>query len=278
MEPFELPLWPDGPTFAFKKGGAELWTDDDVMPRPGVVNRVVRYVSEPTLTVYRAPADKATGAACIVAPGGGYVLLAIDKEGHDVAKWLNSFGVTAIVLKYRVRPDPQKGMGLKMNPAIWGAILSDGQRAVRTVRAHAQDWGIDPHRIGMFGFSAGSHLTASTLFHSDAGDPEAADPVERESSRADFIGLMYGAFGEWPEQLPELPPLFMMQANDDGLFKDPEATWVRFVRAWTAAGAPFEVHHFAKGGHGFGMGVYGGAAAGWPAAFAAWMRDLDLLG
>jgi acetyl esterase/lipase len=278
MEPFELPLWPEGPTYAFKKGGEETWTDDDVMPRPGVVNRVVRYVSEPTLTVYPAPAEKATGAACIVAPGGGYTLLAIDKEGYDVAKWLNSIGVTAIVLKYRVRPNPNKGMGLRMDPAVWGAILSDGQRAVRTVRANSQAWGIHPDRIGMFGFSAGSHLTASTLFHSDSGDPEAADPIERESSRADFIGLMYGAFGDWPEQLPVLPPLFMMQANDDGLFKDPDATWIKFARTWTAAGVPFEVHHYAKGGHGFGMGVYGGGAAGWLAAFEAWMRDLGLLG
>ncbi len=279
MEPCEFKLWPDGPTYAFKKGGEEVWSDDDVMPRPGVVNRVIRYVSEPTLKVYPAPADKATGVAAIVAPGGGFTLLAIDKEGYDVAEWLNTIGVTAFVLKYRVNPDPNKGMGLQMNPGLWGAILSDGQRAVRTVRARAAEWNLDPHRIGMFGFSAGSYLTASTTLNSDAGDPEAEDPIERVSCRPDFIGLMYGAFADWPEgELPELPPLFMMQANDDGLFADPDATWIRFVQTWTAAGVPVEVHHYAKGGHGFGLGVYGGGPAGWPAAFAMWLHDIGMMG
>ena len=276
MEPYELPLWPAGPTYSFKKGGVESWEEDTNMPLPGRLNRVVRYVIDPTLTVY--PADKPNGTAMVVAPGGGYVLLAIDKEGYDVAKWLNSFGVTAFVLKYRVRPDPEKGMGLEMNPAVWGAILSDGQRAVRTVRARAAEWGIDPQRIGMCGFSAGSHLTASTTLNSDEGDAKAIDPIERVSCRPDFIGLFYGAFAVWPEKLPTLPPLFMMQANDDGLFADADATWIKFARTWKAAGVPFEIHHYAKGGHGFGLGVYGGACAGWPKAFEAWMQDLGLLG
>lgn len=278
MQPFELKLWPDGPIHAFTPGGEEIWSDDFVMPREGVVNRVVRYVSEPTLKVFPAPAEKATGTAAIVTPGGGYSLLAIDKEGYDVAEWLNTLGVTAAVLKYRVRPDPDQGAGLDMAPELWAAILSDGQRAVRTVRAHAATWGIDPQRIGMFGFSAGSHLTASTAFFSDAGDPESSDPVERVSSRPDFIGLMYGAFAHWPEQMPEpLPPLFIMQANDDRLFSDPDATWIKMARTWAQAGVPFEVHHYARGGHGFGMGVYGGAVAGWPTAFAAWLTDIGVL-
>lgn len=279
MTVHEFPLWPDGPTYAFKPGGEETWQEDNVMPRPGVANnRIARLVSQPTLTVYPAPADKASGAAMIVAPGGGYVILAMDKEGYDVAAWLNTLGVTAFVLKYRVRPDPDKGMGLRMNPGVWGAILSDGQRAVRTVRARAAEWGLDPNRIGMMGFSAGSHLTASVTLHSDAGDENASDPVERVSCRPDFIGLCYGAFADWPPELPALPPLFMMQANDDRLFADPEATWVRFVRAWTQAGAPVEVHHYAKGGHGFGMGVFGGAVAGWPEAMHQWLRSIGVLG
>lgn len=278
MTPIEIPLWPDGPTYAFKPGGQETWMDDDVMPRPGVVNRIIRLVSEPTLTVFPAPAETANGAAVIVAPGGGYALLAIDKEGYDLAAWFNTLGVTAIVLKYRVRPDPDKGMGLRMNPALWGAILSDGKRAVRTVRARATEWSVDPNRIGMIGFSAGSHLTASVTLNSDAGDEAAADPIERVSCRPDFIGLMYGAFGDWPQELPSLPPLFLMQANDDRLFSDPEATWIRFVRTWTQAGAPFEVHHYASGGHGFGLGVNGGAVAAWPEAMHQWLRGLGALG
>lgn len=278
MTSFELPLWPEGPIYAFKPGGEEVWMDDNVMPRPGAVNRIIRLVSEPSLTIYPAPTETATGAAVIVAPGGGYTILAIDKEGYDLARWLNTFGVTAIVLKYRVRPDPDKGMGLRMNPAVWGAILSDGKRAVRTVRARAAEWGIDPNRIGMIGFSAGSHLTASVTLNSDAGDESAADPIERVSCRPDFIGLLYGAFADWPQELPTLPPLFLMQANDDRLFSDPEATWIRFVRTWTQAGMSFELHHYAKGGHGFGMGVDGGTCAAWPEAFKQWMTSIGMIG
>jgi len=280
MEPFELNLWPDGPTYTFKPGGEEIWKDDFVMPREGVVNRVIQYVTEPTLKVFPAPAGKATGVAAIVAPGGGFDLLAIDKEGYDVAEWLNTIGVTAVVLKYRVRPDPEKSTGHHMpHPGVWGAIISDGQRAVRTVRARAAEWGIDPQRIGMFGFSAGSILTASTTFSSDAGDPEAADPIERVSSRPDFIGLMYGAFARWEGKMPDsLPPLFMMQANDDPMSGNAEASWIKMARTWAEAGVPYEVHHYATGGHGFGLGVYGGAVTGWPAAFAAWLEDMGILG
>ncbi|NLX36067.1 MAG: alpha/beta hydrolase [Chloroflexi bacterium] len=276
--PEEMLLWPVGPTYTFKPGGPEAWTDDDVMPREGVVNRVVRYVSEPTLTLFAAPAARATGASMIVAPGGGMSLLAIDKEGYDVARWLNSLGVTALVLKYRVRPDPQRGMATQLHPGVWGAILSDGKRAVRTVRARASEWGLDPERIGMMGFSAGSRLTAQVTLQSDEGDPDAHDPIERVSCRPDFIGLMYGARGDWPDEVPPLPPAFIMEANDDRLFADPDATWLRFVRGWTEQGVPVEVHHYAKGGHGFGMGVSGGAVTGWPAAMAAWLQDLGMLG
>ncbi len=285
MTRFEIPLWPDGPTYTFKPGGEETWRDNDVDPRPGFVDRLVSHVTAPTLTVYPAPAELATGTAMIVAPGGAMMFLAIDKEGYDVAAWLNSFGVTAIVLKYRVRPDSDKLQrpgarptpGLGMEPGVWGAILSDGQRAVRTVRARAGEWGIDPNRIGMMGFSAGSRLTAQTTLHSDAGDPEAADPIERASCRPDFIGLMYGARGDWPDPVPSLPPAFICEANDDRLFADPDATWLRYVRGWTAQGVPFEVHHYAKGGHGFGLGVNGGAVAAWPEAMRQWMKSIGVL-
>jgi hypothetical protein len=123
MEPFELNLWPDGPTYTFKPGGEEIWSDDFVMPREGVVNRVVQYVNEPTLKVFPAPTDRATGAAAIVAPGGGYSLLAMDKEGYDVAAWLNTMGVTAAVLKYRVRPNPSGAWGCTC-PQLYGAPSS----------------------------------------------------------------------------------------------------------------------------------------------------------
>jgi len=277
MQPFELPLWPDGPAYSFKSDKEELWSDDDIMPREGVVNRIVHNVSEPTLKVYPAPEEIATGTAAIVCPGGGFSILAIDKEGYDLAEWLNTIGVTAIVLKYRVNPNPKGHPGM-MDPAIMGIITSDGIRAVRTVRAKAAEWAIDPERIGMFGFSAGGMLTAATTFQSDSGDADADDPVERISSRPDFIGLMYGAIRQPQVPTPEnLPPMFIMEANDDGLFGDPNASWVKFAQTWAEAGVPYEIHHYSKGGHGFGMGVYGGAVQGWPAAFAAWLEDMGFL-
>jgi len=281
MQTFEVPLWPAGPTYTFKNAAAEVWSDDDVMPRPGTVNRVARNVSEPTLTVFPAegdgPAPAAGRPAMIIAPGGGFALLAMDKEGYDVARVLCAAGVTAVVLKYRVRPTVGGQGGPGRAPAgVMGAILSDGQRAVRMVRARAAEWGIDPNRIGMCGFSAGSMLTSYTALHCDAGDPAAVDPVERVSSRPDFIGLLYGAVAEWPDKLPKLPPLFMMQANDDPFFGDPEG-WAAFVHAWQAAGVPVEAHLYSKGGHGFGLGVYGGAVAGWADAMIAWLRDLGII-
>ena len=274
--PKEMLLWPDGPTYTFKPGGPETWTDDDVMPREGVVNRVVRYVSEPTLTLFPAAEEQATGAAMIVAPGGGMMLLAMDKEGYDVARWLNTLGVTVLVLKYRVRPDPHKGMATQLEPGVWGAILSDGQRAVRTVRARAAEWGLDPARIGMMGFSAGSRLTAQVTLHSDDGDPKAADPVERVSCRPDFIGLMYGARRMARRGATAAAGLYHGGQRRSSLCR-PRRHLAAFVRGWTAQGVPVECITMPGAAMALAW-AYGGAAAGWPGAMAAWLRDLGVLG
>ncbi|MGE3241347.1 MAG: alpha/beta hydrolase, partial [Pirellulales bacterium] len=157
-EPVEIPLWkgvaPGEPT------------------KPG---------DEPVMFLYRPSAESATGQTVIVCPGGGYGGLAMDHEGKQIAEWLNSFGVTAFVLRYR-----HSGTGHK-HPTP----MLDGQRAVRTVRSRASEWGIDPQRIGVMGFSAGGHLTSTLGTHFDAGDSAAADPIDRASSRPDFLILCY---------------------------------------------------------------------------------------
>ena len=153
------PLWPDG--VAGSKG-------DD--PSKDV----------PTLTVYPAPADKASGAAVVICPGGGYGMLAVDHEGDQVARWLNGVGVTGVVLKYRLGPRYH-------HPAM----IDDANRAVRTVRARAKEWGVDPTKIGVLGFSAGGHLASTAATHFDAGKADAKDPVERVSSRPDRAILVY---------------------------------------------------------------------------------------
>jgi acetyl esterase/lipase len=157
----------------------------------GIVDRSVANVHEPTLTAYLPLAEKNTGVALVIAPGGAYTHLAIDKEGHDVAKWLTTLGVAGFVLKYRL--PRTEGHKYTVETA-----LADAQRAVRLVRSRAAEWNIDPQRIGMMGFSAGGNLAARAGMSFDKGQPGATDPIERQSSRPDFLVLGYPAI---PEEL-----------------------------------------------------------------------------
>lgn len=278
--PTAVVLWPDGVPGAKEIRSEESYSEGRI-----------RHVHEPTLTVYLPPEDKATGTAVVIAPGGGYGILAIDKEGHDVAQWLNSLGVAGIVLKYRL--------------AEYGhpAPLQDAQRALSTVRSRAAEWNIDPHRIGVMGFSAGGHLasTAGTHFHD--GNSNAEDPIERAGSRPDFMILIYpvismqeglthqgsrkNLLGLNPdEQLvehlsnerqvtPETPPAFLVHADDDNAV--PVENSVFFYLALRKAAVPAEMHIYEKGGHGFGLGVRGGSVTSWPRRCADWMAGRGLL-
>ncbi len=250
----------------------------------------------PTLTVYLPPKDKATGAAVIICPGGGYGGEAMDLEGYDVAKRFVSYGVAGIVLKYRL-PTPE------MSRAETPWPIQDGFQAIRLVRDRAREWGIDPHRVGIMGFSAGGHLASSIATHFDAGDPKAADRVARQSSRPDFLVLGYPVITMRPpavnvgsrnsllgvpadpllvtrysndEQVTaQTPPTFLVQAEDDPVSVQNS---VLFAGALKRANVPFEFLRLKTGGHGFGLGVHGGEPAAWPDRCAAWLKASGFLG
>jgi acetyl esterase/lipase len=227
-------------------------------------------VSEPSFSVYHPPASKRIGACVLICPGGGYYILAMKHEGTQVAEWLNSLGVTAVVLKYRV-PSP-KGEPAQLRP------LLDAQRALSLIRAHAKDWGVDPKRVGVLGFSAGGHLAAWLLCEGNRraqGYPTVAD---EPSCRPDFGILIYPAYLSSAEREREQPiirteekpgPVFFVHAADDKL--GPENS-IEFFLALKKAGVPGELHVFQQGGHGFGMLKQGKPVNDWPARCAEWMR------
>lgn len=241
----------------------------------GVIpNRRVNEVTVPTLTVYRPSKAKDTGAAVVIAPGGGYSVLAWDHEGEEVAAWLNNLGVTGIVLKYRVprRPDHPK------------YPLQDAQRAISLVRSKAKEWGIDPDRIGMLGFSAGGHLTAVAATNADQRAYEPIDEADKYSCRPDFAVVVYpgGLLAKGKAELvpevrvgKETPPMFLVHSGDDKV--SPENSVLLFL-ALKRAGVPAELHIYASGGHGYGLNRSKYApAAQWPVRCEEWLRSRGVL-
>jgi acetyl esterase/lipase len=235
-------------------------------------------VSIPTITVYKPVEEKDTGAAVLICPGGGYHILAMDLEGTEVADWLNSIGITGIVLKYRVprRKEQEKHL----------APLQDAQRAMSLVRQHAADWGIAEDRIGILGFSAGGHLaaTASTNFDRRAYDP--IDETDRIDCRPDFTVLIYPAYltGEGAQSSGELapeirvssetPPVFFVHAGDDHI--SPENSIAMYL-ALKRAGVAAELHVYGSGGHGFGLRRTEHPCSTWPQGCERWLRSRGLL-
>lgn len=244
----------------------------------------------PALTIYRARTAVSTGV--IVAPGGGYGNLAMNHEGRQVANWFNALGVTAFVLKYRLGPRYHHPIE-----------LGDAQRAIRIARSRAQEFGISPDRLGMIGFSAGGHLASTAATHFDAGSPSSSDPIERVSSRPDFLILGYPVISFAPEithrgsvrnllgenptkaQIDDLsnelhvtaqtPPAFLFHTNADSGVSAENS--VRFYLALRAAKVPAEMHIFEKGPHGVGLALGDPALGEWPVLLANWMRGRGLL-
>lgn len=240
---------------------AEVTASD---PKGGPAARAISRVSVATLTVHLPDKDKATGTAIIICPGGGYTQLMIDREGHQVARWLNSLGIAGIVLKYRLPEGNRLRAGLADLKHAAEALrmpLDDAMEAVRVTRASAARWGIRPDAVGMMGFSAGGHLTAMTGM---LAPPEA---------RPNFLALLYPAIPQGLEVGPATPPAFLAAAQDDPRLAAADHA-VRFYVALGKAGVPAELHIYSSGGHGFALRKEDGTAATWPQAFAVWLGSL----
>ena len=243
---------------------------------------------QPTLTVYLPTGPNATKTGVVVAPGGGYVHLALQKEGEDIALWLNAHGVAAFVVKYRLGPRYHHPIE-----------LGDAQRAIRTVRANAAEYGISGDHVGMWGFSAGGHLTATAGTKFDAGNAASADAIERQGSRPDFLILAYPVItleepdlhrgslkyllGDDPspalvealsaekQVTKDTPPTFLFATTEDKTV--PVSNSVMFYSALVKAGVPAELHVFQHGGHGAGLAAANPQLSVWPDLLIKWMRE-----
>lgn len=236
-------------------------------------------VTRPTLTFYRPAKDRDTGVAMLICPGGGYHNLGWDIEGEEVAGWLNSVGITGILLKYRCprRPGDVKGL-----PAA--GPLKDAQRAVSLVRSKASEWGIDPRKIGMVGFSAGGHLVGATATNFDRRSYAPIDAVDTISCRPDFAIMLYSGYfkvkdtGELSPTIGKAagtPPLFLVHASDDPISEVDHS--VTMYLAMQRAGVPAELHLYSRGGHGFAVRKIGQPCDSWTERCLAWLRNQGFL-
>jgi len=269
-EPLTLNVWPDAVPGETGNVGREQFQPSRNGRKP--VQRLTN-VTQPTITVYRAAKENNTGTAVLICPGGGYNILAWDLEGTEVAEWLNSIGVTGIVLKYRVprRQDRQKH----------DAPLQDVQRAMSLVRRHADEWKLDQERIGILGFSAGGHLSAAASTNFDRRHYDAVDEVDDVSCRPDFAVLVYPAYlidsnGLAPEirVTGRTPPTFFAHAGDDRITSENS---IAMYLALKKLKVPAELHVYASGGHGFGLRPSEHPASSWPLRCEQWMRSRGLL-
>jgi len=300
----QQPIWPGkapdpqpvkGPEVAETSGKGFL-----VAGRPAIG---ISNVTRPTMTVY-SPAKNNTGAAVIVFPGGGYQMLAIDLEGSEVCDWLMPIGITCVLLKYRVTdvgPYPKSGPYPESSMA-----LEDAQRTVGLVRLHAAEWHIDPHKIGVLGFSAGGHLVAAISNHYAKRLYPAVDPADKESCRPDFAVAIYPGHlslsaAEWDAKQgakkfvvphpanadkdlalnPDLhvtrqtPPTFLLQNEDDHV--DNVNDSLAYYIALKSAGVPTEMHLYAQGGHAFGLRLTNLPATEWPHLVERWLQSIGMI-
>ena len=273
-----LPLWPNGAPEPFTVSAAER---DATKPtdRPIAGRPVLRLtdISHPSLTVYPPDGAKDTGAAVVVFPGGSYRILAFDLEGTEVCEWLNSIGMTCVLVKYRVPFDghfPEKVEDLE-----------DAQQAMRLTRAHAAEWHIDPERVGALGFSAGGHLVVILGNHADfkgAGAPET--PESKLDARPNFVVVIYPGYLSDAPDLTRIapaiapstntPPTFLLQAEDDPVH---EENSLLYFQALKQLKVPAELHIYAQGGHGYGLRHTALPVTAWPESVEVWLRTIKML-
>ena len=278
-----LPLWEGDPPNYKETGEVTIWDTSDIV--------IVRNVQKPDIAVFLPSKKNSTGEAVVICPGGGYGVLAYDWEGSDIARWLNSQGIAAFVLKYRLP-------GSKSNIVPHKSPLMDAQRALRMVRFNAAAWNIDPGKIGIMGFSAGGHLASTLSTHYDAGDPSNSDPVEQVSCRPDFSILVYPVIsftGEFQhsgsrinligedadEKLvkyysnelqvnEDTPPAILIHSDDDGAV--PVENSIAYYKALRANKVSSELHIYPYGGHGYSLAIGQGHLATWPDRVIQWIR------
>ena len=270
----------DKPIQLFPKGapGEQTKLIEKALPEGGKVGgaSVLRLsgVSDPTITIYPASDEVATGAAMVVCPGGGYEILAYDLEGDEICQWLNEIGVTAVLLKYRV---PRR-TGLEKHTAP----LQDVQRAISLVRSKAEELNLDPQRIGVIGFSAGAHLAAMASTSYDKRTYPEVDAADKVSCKPDFCLLVYPAYLDGPNFTiaPELkitaqtPPTMLVQTEDDKSYINSS---LFYYYALKEAGVPATMHLYSKGGHGYGLRDTGNAVNEWPYRAEEWFMELGVI-
>jgi len=262
-----LTLWPKGSPMLKEMPGSDK--PEVVYLSKGAEPRVLHIdnIHNPSIEPHLAPADKANGSAVIVVAGGGNKTLWVGPEGVDVANWLNGLGVHAFIERHRLQP---------YDSTV--DALADTQRSIRMVRAHAAEWGVDPRRVGIMGFSAGGEQAAWVTLKFDKGDPKAEDPVERESCRPDFSVLIYPGWKRMDLDVvaKDTPPAFITSAGVDDAFHARQS--VEFFTALFNAKIPAEIHIYGHGGHGGSIDPRKGIPFGtWPARFVEWAKDLKLM-
>jgi acetyl esterase/lipase len=259
-EPQVVLLWPKGAP------GSEGKTAKETVRVTAEKDHVVSNVHQPSITVYLPAKGKATGAAVVIIPGGGHVELWMDHEGYRVGQWLSDHGVAGFVLKYRLAKAPGSTY------TIEGNSLPDVQRAIRLVRSRASEWGVDPKRVGVMGFSAGGELAALASTRYDGGNPGAADPIDRGSSRPAFQGLIYPGIPQDMKPTKDTPPAFLLCGGDDrpGISEGVPELYLAMKRAGVSA----DLHVFAGVKHGFGVRESNhGPVAGWLDLFYGWLGE-----
>lgn len=236
----------------------------------------VANIHNPTITVFLPPAELANGTAVLIAPGGGHKELGFKGEGVEPAEFFNKLGVAAFALKYRLGND--KAIAGPKPYVTDVHARQDGHRAMRLIRSKAVEWGIDPNRIGIMGFSAGGQLAAMVVYDPKEGDPSSTDKVEQSSSKVNFQIQIYPGGGYIPEKIPsDAPPAFLLAAIDD---KGPAKTLLGLAEKYRDAGRQVELHLFSQGGHAFNMGKRSKLITikEWSNRMADWMNDSKLLG
>jgi acetyl esterase/lipase len=259
--PEEVPLWPNGaPGFEARRSEAPLAKD-----------YWIRNIHNPSITVYLPPREKATGAAVVICPGGGHRELVFKAEGDEPARYLNTIGVAAFALKYRLGREQGSPYTIEQH------ARADGQRAMRLVRSRAAEWNIDPKRIGIMGFSAGGEVASLVAFGPGQIDPKPADPIDQLTCRPDFLIMIYpGPLGIPTVIPPDAPPAFLLVANDD---RGAARVIASLFQKYRDARVPVEAHVFARGGHAFNMGNRPKLESlkKWPQRMADWMADNGIL-